>query len=128
VRLLLDTHILVWALIAPNRLPPEARAKLESGDNDVLFSAASMWEMAIKAALGRADFQVSPDAMFKAAVDSGFRELAVKSQVALLAASLPMHHRDPFDRMLVAQAMTESAMFYTFDPKLAVYSDLVVCV
>ncbi len=128
MRLLLDTHILVWALIAPHRLPPETRAILESGDNDVLFSAASVWEMAIKAALGRADFQVSPHTMLNAAVDSGFRELAVKSQVALLAASLPLHHRDPFDRMLVAQAMTESAMLYTADRQLTAYSELVICV
>jgi PIN domain nuclease of toxin-antitoxin system len=128
VRLLLDTHILIWALITPKRLAPKTRAMLEDRENDVLFSAASVWEMAIKAALGRADFKVSPDVMVEAAVDSGFRELAVRSPVALLAARLPPHHRDPFDRMLVAHAMNESAMLYTADRQLAAYSELVVCV
>lgn len=127
MRLLLDTHILVWALITPKRLNTRTRAALEDRHNDVMFSVASVWEMAIKAALGRADFQVSPDVMVQAAVDSGFREVTIKSQVALLAASLPPYHRDPFDRMLVAQAINESAALYTADRQLAVYSELVVC-
>jgi PIN domain nuclease of toxin-antitoxin system len=126
VRLLLDTHVLLWALIEPNRLDAETRATLEDPDHDVLFSAASVWEMAIKAALGRADFQVSPGAIVEAAKASGFIELPVRSAAALKVATLPHHHRDPFDRLLVAQAMTEPARLYTADAQLKAYSELVV--
>jgi PIN domain nuclease of toxin-antitoxin system len=126
VRLLLDTHILLWALGEPDRIRSAVRAQVESGDNEVLFSAASIWEIAIKAALGRADFRVSPEAIFEEAGRSGFVELPVHSAAASKVASLPLHHRDPFDRLLVAQAMTEPAILYTADPELQVYSELVV--
>jgi PIN domain nuclease of toxin-antitoxin system len=128
MRALLDTHVLLWALIEPARLSAEVRAVLESPDHDVLFSAASVWEMSIKAALQRADFQVSPIAIVDAARATGFIELPVHSAAALRVAALPHHHRDPFDRLLVAQAMTEPAVLYTADAQLAAYSDLVVCI
>jgi PIN domain nuclease of toxin-antitoxin system len=126
VRILLDTHILLWALTEPGTLPSDARAVIEDPDNEVLFSAASVWEMAIKAALGRADFQVSPATIVEAAVASGIAELPVRSAAALKVAALPLHHRDPFDRLLVAQAMTEPAVLYTADAALTEYSELVV--
>jgi PIN domain nuclease of toxin-antitoxin system len=126
VRLLLDTHVLLWALIAPRRLKPATRTLLEDGANEVLFSAASIWEMAIKAALGRADFGVSPAAIVKSALASGFVELPVRAEAALKVTALPAHHRDPFDRLLVAQAMTEPATLYTADAQLLPYSELVV--
>ncbi len=126
MRLLLDTHILLWALIEPDRLKPETRSLLENPDHEVLFSAASVWEIAIKAALGRADFLVSPDEIVEAARHSGFVELPVRSGAASKVASLPHHHRDPFDRLLVAQAMTEPAALYTADAQLEAYSELVV--
>jgi PIN domain nuclease of toxin-antitoxin system len=87
-----------------------------------------VWEMAIKAALGRADFQVSPATIVERALGSGFIELPVRSAAALRVASLPAHHRDPFDRLLVAQALTEPAALYTADAQLAAYSELVVLV
>jgi PIN domain nuclease of toxin-antitoxin system len=126
MRLLLDTHILLWALIEPRKLDPKTRAILEDPEHEVLFSVASIWEMVIKVALGRADFRVSPDAIVAAARASGFVELPVLSAAALRVAALPHHHRDPFDRLLVAQAMTEPAMLYTADAQLEAYSELVV--
>jgi PIN domain nuclease of toxin-antitoxin system len=128
VRLLLDTHILLWALIEPCRLSAEFRAALENPDHEVLFSAASIWEMSIKAALGRADFQVAPASIVDAARATGFMELPVHAAAALKVAVLPHYHRDPFDRLLVAQAMTEPAALYTADAQLRAYTELVVCI
>jgi PIN domain nuclease of toxin-antitoxin system len=125
MRVLLDTHVLLWALITPKRLGKDARAALESPDNDILFSAASIWEIAIKSALKRSDFRIAPDIVAAAAIESGFTELPVKSAAAIQVAKLPDHHRDPFDRLLIAQAMTEPAMLYTVDTQLEVYSELV---
>jgi len=126
VRLLLDTQILLWALTDPERLSPTARDALEDPANDVLFSAASVWEASMKAALGRTDFRFSPREIVIAALDAGFAELPVRATAALRVADLPRHHRDPFDRLLVAQAMDEPAMLYTADAQLAAYSELVV--
>ena len=128
MRLLLDTHVLLWAVIEPKRLSTEIQVLLENPDHEVLFSAASVWEMAIKAVLGRADFQVPPATIVDAAQASGFIELPVRAAAALKVASLPHHHRDPFDRLLVAQAMTEPVALYTADALLSVYSELVVCI
>jgi PIN domain nuclease of toxin-antitoxin system len=126
VRLLLDTNVLLWALIEPAKLSTEVHTTLEDPDQEVLFSAASVWEIAIKAALGRADFRVSPEEIVGAAQASGFVELPVRSAAALKVASLPHYHRDPFDRLLLAQAMTEPTVFYTADAQLTAYSELVV--
>ena len=128
MRLLLDTHILLWALDTPARLDRGTRALLEDPANEVLFSAASIWEIAIKVRLGRADFPVRPDAIARAARDTGFTELPVRADVAARVADLPLHHRDPFDRLLVAQAMAEPMRFYTADPLLPSYSELVTLV
>jgi PIN domain nuclease of toxin-antitoxin system len=128
LRLLLDTHVLLWALIEPKRLSAEFQIVLENPDHEVLFSAASVWEMSIKAALGRADFQVAPAVIVEAAHATGFIELPIRATAALKVAALPHHHRDPFDRLLVAQAMTEPAALYTADAQLGAYSELVVCI
>lgn len=128
MRLLLDTHILIWALGEPKRLPKEVRAALESPANEVLFSAASIWEIAIKTQIGRANFKVSPDEIIRAALDSGFAELPVRSEHGARSASLPLHHRDPFDRLLVAQAIVEPCRFITVDATLGDYSELVVVI
>ena len=128
MRLLLDTHILLWALDQPARLDSGTRALLEDPANEVLFSAASIWEIAIKVRLGRADFPVRPDAIAQAARDTGFTELPVRADAAARVADMPLHHRDPFDRLLVAQAMAEPMRLYTADPLLPPYSDLVTLV
>jgi PIN domain nuclease of toxin-antitoxin system len=126
MRILLDTHLLLWALGAPARLPAAAREAILDAANEVLFSAASIWEIAIKAGLGRADFRANPVEIARAAVASGIDELPVRAQHAALTAQLPRHHRDPFDRLLVAQAMTEPARLLTVDAALEPYSELVV--
>jgi PIN domain nuclease of toxin-antitoxin system len=125
MRILLDTHVLIWALIDPQRLAATTRRLLEDPENEILFSSASIWEIAIKISLGRADFQVEPSEIIDAAIASGFTELPVRAHAALQVSSLPPHHRDPFDRLLIAQAMTEPALFYTADRQLDPYSELV---
>jgi PIN domain nuclease of toxin-antitoxin system len=128
MRLLLDTHLLLWALAEPERLDATTRAVLEDPSNEVLFSAASLWEIAIKAGLGRPDFAVDPKRILRAAQETGFVELPVRSDAAVLVGGLPQHHRDPFDRLLVAQAIAEPVRFYTADPLLPPYSELVTLV
>jgi PIN domain nuclease of toxin-antitoxin system len=125
MRLLLDTHILLWALSTPRRLGKEARAAIEDVDNDVLFSTASIWEIAIKASLKKRDFQIAAGEIPTIAIESGFTELPVHATAAAYTAKLPAHHRDPFDRLLIAQAITEPAVLYTADAQLEVYSELV---
>ena len=125
MRVLLDTHLLLWALAMPYKLGREARDVLEDPANDILFSAASVWEIAIKVGLGRADFSIRPEAIVGAAQEAGFIERGVSSAVAVRVADLPLHHRDPFDRLLVAQAMAEPAWLYTADSVLQPYSELV---
>ena len=115
-------------MIDPDRLTPQVRALLEDPDQEVLFSAASIWEISIKAALGRADFRVTPREILEAALRDGFVELPVTSAAALTVADLPLIHRDPFDRLLVAQALTEPARLYTVDATLQAYSELVVLI
>jgi len=124
-RALLDTHLLIWALDEFERLPTEARVLVQDPRNEVVFSAVSIWEIAIKARLGRTDFAVQPDEIARAAIATGFSELPVRWQAAAAVADLPLHHRDPFDRILLSQAITESIHFYTVDRKLTPYSSLV---
>jgi PIN domain nuclease of toxin-antitoxin system len=125
MRLLLDTHVLLWALSNPGQLGKDTRTAIENPGNDVMFSAASIWEIAIKASLKRINFQVSPEEITSAALECGFAELPVHSAAAAYSAKLPAHHRDPFDRLLIAQAITEPAVLYTADAQLEVYSQLV---
>ena len=91
-----------------------------------MFSAASIWEIAIKSQLKRIDFGSSPEAIARAALESGFDELPVRAAHAALTGQLPAHHRDPFDRLLVAQAIVEPARLLTVDSALKPYSELVV--
>lgn len=128
MRLLLDTHVLLWALVEPDRLGSEVRGMIEDPDNEVMFSAASIWEIAIKAGLGRADFVVRPEEVARAAVEAGFLELPVRAGVAALVVDLPPHHRDPFDRLLVAQANAGPMRLITADPLLPPYSELITLV
>jgi PIN domain nuclease of toxin-antitoxin system len=125
MRILLDTHFLLWAVGPPDRLSAKIRSTLEDVENEVMFSAASIWEIAIKAALGREDFLARPDGVAQAALGSGFREVPLVWQDAASVTHLPNYHRDPFDRLLVAQAMATPARLLTSDSKLARYSELV---
>lgn len=123
---LLDTNVLLAALLVPERLPPEVIAGLTDAANTVYFSAASIWEVAIKRSLNRADFDFSPEDIHRLALDTGFTELPVKGEDCYPIASLPWHHRDPFDRLLVAQAQSLPAYLLTTDGMLSRYSELVV--
>ena len=122
-RLLLDTHILLWSLFHPERLSLEASDAISDADNEVFFSAASIWEIAIKAALGRSDFTHDPLTIVAMAQATGFPEMPVRSTAASLVAGLPLHHRDPFDRLLVAQALHEPLRLVTRDRQVAAYSN-----
>ncbi len=121
MRLLLDTHLLLWAAAEPERLPVAAAALIEDEGNVLIFSAASLWEVAIKAGLGRADFAVDAGVLRRGLVDNGYEELAVTGAHAAAVAALPPLHRDPFDRMLVAQALVEGVGLVTADAGLAGY-------
>ncbi len=125
MRLLLDTHVLLWALAKPERLPSLVREWLISPANDVMFSAANIWEIAIKAQIGRLSLSVTVEEVVEAALASGFRELPIRAVHAAAVYRLPLHHRDPFDRILVAQAITEPARLLSVDAMLARYSELV---
>src|SRR4051812_21401166 len=118
MRLLLDTHLLLWAAARTRRLPAEARELLEDSMNDAYFSAASIWEIAIKAALGRRDFRVDVAVLHKALPEMGFIELPVTAAHAAGITRLPAIHRDPFDRLLMAQCLAEPLTLVTNDAVL----------
>jgi PIN domain nuclease of toxin-antitoxin system len=121
VKLLLDTQLLLWAAGQPERLSAAARKLLNDPRNELLFSAASLWEVAIKSSLGREDFRVEPRLLRRGLLDNGYAELPVTSQHAVNIDSLPPLHKDPFDRLLVAQALSEGITLLTADGQLAEY-------
>lgn len=124
MRLLLDTHIFYWSLYNRSRLPKEAVEKI-LGSEEVFVSAASIWEMAIKVRLGK--MKGDPAKLANYITQSGFTELPVWSRHAKLVATLPLHHTDPFDRLLIAQAMSEPLHLLTVDAMLKSYCELVIC-
>jgi PIN domain nuclease of toxin-antitoxin system len=121
VKLLLDTHLLLWAASAPQALSAEARHLIGDPDNDLIFSAASLWEIAIKSALGRADFAVDARVLRRGLLDNGYRELPITSDHAVAIDTLPAIHKDPFDRLLIAQALSEGVTLLTADALVAGY-------
>jgi PIN domain nuclease of toxin-antitoxin system len=123
MRLLLDTHVFLWAVAGSPLLKPAARRLIESAD-EVYVSAASIWEVAIKARLGK--IEADPYELTAAIRASGFLELPVSATHAAGVAQLELHHNDPFDRLLIAQALVEPLKLVTVDEVLAKYSDLVV--
>ena len=123
MRLLLDTHLLLWAAASSKRLPDEARDLLEDAANEIYYSAASIWEIAIKSSLGRTDFRIDLAALQSALPHVGLTELPVSAAHAVGVSKLPLIHRDPFDRMLVAQSIAEPLTLLTNDALLARYWD-----
>ncbi|MDO9071926.1 MAG: type II toxin-antitoxin system VapC family toxin [Rubrivivax sp.] len=127
MRLLLDTHVALWAVTDSERLPLRAAA-LILGADDVYVSAASVWEIAIKHALGRGQMPVSAAQALQAFDDSGYRILSVQASHAARVEALPLLHADPVDRLLVAQALDEPLTLLTSDPAVAAYSEAVLLV
>lgn len=119
--LLLDTHLLLWVAGQPDRVPEQARLMITDPANVPWFSAASLWEIAIKRSLGREDLQVDPHLLQRGLLDHDYRELSITSQHAMATEHLPPIHKDPFDRLLVAQAETEGALLLTCDTAVARY-------
>jgi PIN domain nuclease of toxin-antitoxin system len=126
MKFLLDTHILLWAAGAPNKLPPQIRACIENLENELYFSTASIWEIAIKRKLGRNDFAVDPRQFQIALTDNGYVEMPIRSEHALFVYNLPLIHQDPFDRILVAQSSLEGMGILTVDQALIDYGGSVV--
>lgn len=122
---LLDTNVLLMALINPDVLPMSIRALLQDRGESIYFSVASIWEVAIKYSLGREDFDFEPQDIRQLAIQTGFTELPVESIHCYPLAHMDWHHRDPFDRLLVAQAKSIPAFLLTTDGTLQRYSELV---
>jgi PIN domain nuclease of toxin-antitoxin system len=122
VTLLVDTHLLLWAAGEPQRLSKKARRLLDDPDSQLWFSAVSLWEVAIKHGLGRQDFRVDPRRLRRGLIDNGWRELTISSEHTVATLDLPPLHKDPFDRMLVAQAQVEGLALVTSDELVARYA------
>lgn len=121
MKLLLDTHLLLWAAGVPGRLSEAARSLIEDPEHELCFSAASLWEITIKQGLGRSDFQVQPRVLRRGLLDHGYLEVPITSAHAVAIDSLPPIHRDPFDRILIAQSMVEGLLLLTVDESVARY-------
>jgi PIN domain nuclease of toxin-antitoxin system len=128
VKLLLDTHIVLWAAGQPEKLSESARTLLTEPGNMLFFSAASIWEIVIKRGLGRDDFKVDPRRLRKMLIMHGYTELPVTAEHSLAVETLPLLHKDPFDRLLLAQARTEGMMLLTIDPLVLQYQEFVLAV
>lgn len=128
MKYLLDTQLLLWAAAHPRRLSSKARALIEAPEHQLHFSAASLWEVVIKRALGRDDFRVEPDVLRRALVDNGYAELSISATHVLRVGTLEVRHKDPFDRLLIAQALVEGITLVTADKLLARYDAPVLLV
>jgi PIN domain nuclease of toxin-antitoxin system len=121
MRLLLDTHLLLWTIAESRRLSAAARALIGETENDLTFSSVSLWEVAIKAGRGRRNFRIDVSSLRRSLFDNDYAELPVTGAHAVALGSLPPIHRDPFDRMLVAQAIAEGMTLVTSDSAVAKY-------
>jgi PIN domain nuclease of toxin-antitoxin system len=121
MKLLLDTHLLLWAAQGIKHLTSDARVLMSEPENELFFSVASLWEIVIKCGLGRADFKVDPRVLRRSLLDNGYNELPILSEHAVAIDGLPPIHKDPFDRLLVAQATVEGITLLTADIQVAKY-------
>lgn len=126
MNLLLDTHVALWAITDSPKLSRQARELLQTPQASIWISVASVWEIAIKHSLGRGDMPVSSQEAVRYFRESGYRFLTIEAEHALALESLPAHHQDPFDRILVAQAMVEPMRLLTHDATVALYSDTIL--
>jgi PIN domain nuclease of toxin-antitoxin system len=121
VRFLLDTHLVLWSLLEPDRLSGQARSLLQSRQTALVFSTVCLWEIGIKRGLKKREFQADPRVLRRTMLDDGYEELPVLGQHAVEVDILPPIHKDPFDRILIAQAMVEGITLLTADPVIARY-------
>lgn len=121
MKLLLDTHLLLWAAGYPGRLSSKSRDLLSNPTAELMFSTASIWEVVIKNALGRSDFRVEPQQLRDGLIQNGYHELVIRSEHVLAVDLLPLIHKDPFDRILIAQAQVENVTLLTTDDQVARY-------
>ncbi len=128
MKLLLDTHVLLWAAGQPEKLSEKARTLLITPENSLFFSAVSIWEIVSKKGLGREDFKVDPYRLRKMLVVQGYSELSITAEHVLNLESLPPLHKDPFDRLLIAQARSEAMLLLTADAKVSQYGEAVLAV
>jgi PIN domain nuclease of toxin-antitoxin system len=128
MKLLLDTHVVLWAAGQPEKLSQSARTLLTTPENDLFFSVASMWEIVIKRGLGREDFKVNPRRLRKMLTANGYIELSVDAEHVFTVETLPLLHKDPFDRLLLAQARTEGMLLLTVDASVLQYQESVLAV
>ncbi|MEY4209781.1 MAG: hypothetical protein RLZ92_159 [Pseudomonadota bacterium] len=126
MNLLLDTHIALWAITDSPKLSQKARELIESPKTTIWISVASLWEIAIKYSLGRGDMPISSQQAISYFRESGYRFFAVEAEHAVAVEELPSHHQDPFDRILVAQALIEPMRLMTHDSLVALYSDTII--
>ncbi len=126
MKLLLDTHVLLWAAGAPEKLSKTAQTLIDNPDNQLYFSAASLWEISIKNKLGRADFKVDLAVLRRNLLDNGYEEIAINSAHTIGVDALPNIHKDPFDRMLIAQTGVEGITLMTADNAILEYQVAVV--
>ena len=126
MKLLLDTHILLWAAGEPQKLPVKIRKLIEDEENTLFFSAASLWEIVVKNGLGRNDFQIEPRMFRSALMDNGYLEVPITSEHVLFVHDLPPLHKDPFDRILVAQSSIEGMALLTVDQAVIDYGGTVM--
>ena len=123
MNLLLDTHVLLWAAGQPERLTADAQALLLDPGSQLYFSTVSLWEISIKRSLGRPDFSADPRRLWRMQLSNGYRELALAGEHTVAVGELPPLHKDPFDRILLAQARIEGLELLTADDKLAAYGE-----
>ena len=121
MRLLLDTHVLLWAVAESRKLSKATKKLLEDPDNEIWYSTASLWEISIKSSLRKPNFHIDPEVVHGVLSETGFLELPIRGSHAVAVAKLPDVHRDPFDRMLAAQALTEPLVLLTNDEILSKY-------
>src|SRR5450631_78318 len=128
MKLLLDTHIILWAAGTPEKLSDVARKLLLEADSRLFFSAASLWEIVIKRGVGRDDFRVDPHRLRKMLLINGYTELPITAEHVLRVDTLPLLHKDPFDRILIAQARSEAMLLLTVDSAVIQYGEGVLAV
>lgn len=126
MNLLFDTHVLLWAAASPQRISRRVRTLIENRENALIFSVASIWEIVIKHGLGRRDFRVDPQRLRRKLIENGYDELPIGGEHVIGVAALPSVHHDPFDRLLVAQAIHEGLALVTADRALAQYPVTIV--